>query len=75
MDAKEKEKMIIGSLSEILMKKMWEWDLTVEEMARRCDVSTRKFCEIIYKENKGLRLLTLVTICENANIDYADIFQ
>lgn len=72
---KEKERKVIGNLSEILMGKMWEWDLTIDEMARRCDISTRKFCEIIYREPKGLRLLTLVTICENADIEYEDVFK
>lgn len=73
--AKEREYMIIEKLSEILLKQMWESDRTIEEMARICDISTRKYCEIIYKEEKGLRLSTLLSICENAGINYSDIFN
>ena len=72
---KEKEYMIIEKLSEILLKQMWDSNRTIEEMARICDISTRKYCEIIYKEKKGLRLSTLLSVCENAGISYSDVFN
>lgn len=66
---------IIEKLSDIILDEMGKEDLTIAEMANKCKISKRKLCDIIYKEDKGLYVETLMTICENLSIDYSDIFE
>lgn len=73
---KESEK-VINKLSEILLYEMGKDELTNSQMAKKCGISKRKLEEIIYRENKGLRIETLVTICRNIDekFDYNRIFH
>lgn len=71
----ENTEKVIARLSSILLDEMGKEDLTIDEMVDRCGVSKRKFCEIIYKEHKGLYMETFLTICENLHIKYSDIFD
>lgn len=74
MEEKNKRTMIvIKKLSAILLYEMGKDELTIEEMSKKCGISKRKLCEIIYIEEKGLNLETFLTICENIGINYADI--
>lgn len=65
----------ILNLGDNLFYLMCKWGLMVDEMARRCDVSTRKFCEIIYKEPKWLRFSTLRAISDNIGISIGDLIS
>lgn len=64
----------IKNLSLSLLFEMEAKNLTVDEMARKCDISARKLCEIIYREKKGLRLSTILKI-KNAGIDIFSLFN
>lgn len=75
IDKLENTEKVIARLSSILLDEMGKEDLTIDEMVDRCGVSKRKFCEIIYKEHKGLYMETFLTICENLHIKYSDIFD
>lgn len=66
---------VIARLSDILLDEMGKEELTISEMAVKCGVSKRKLCNIIYREKKGLMVETLLTICENLNIDCAEILK
>lgn len=72
MDMKNSE-IVIKNLSDILLEKMGENELTTKEMAKKCGISHRKFCEIIYREKKGMNLDTLITVCENTGVSSSDI--
>lgn len=50
-------------------------ELTNSQMAKKCGISTRKLEEIIYRENKGLRLETLVKISDNLAISLPDLIM
>lgn len=50
-------------------------ELTNEEMAKKCGISKRKLEEIIYRENKGLRIETLVKISDNLAISLPDLIM
>lgn len=65
---------VISNLSEILLYKMGRDELTLNEMAKKCGISKRKLCQIIYKERGGISLEILIRICENADIEYSKIF-
>lgn len=71
----ERTERVIERLSDILLDEMGKDDLTIKEMAAKCGISKRKLCEIIYKEKKGLLVETLLTICDNLDIDCADILK
>lgn len=72
---RESEK-IINKLADILLYEMGKDELTNTEMAKKCGISKRKLEEIIYKENKGLRIETLVMICRSLDekFDYNRLF-
>lgn len=71
----ERTARIIKKLSEIILYEMGKDELTNAEMAKKCGISKRKLEEIIYLENKGLYVETLMTICENLEIDYVKLFE
>lgn len=70
----EKTRKVIAQLSGILLDEMGKEEYTIAEMAKKCGISERKLCDIIYKKDKGLMLETLMDICENAEIKYSEIF-
>lgn len=70
-----KTERVIERLSDILLGEMGKEELTISEMAVKCGISKRKLCNIIYKEKKGLLVETLLTICENMNIDCVEILK
>lgn len=70
-----KSEKYIKRLADILLSEMGKDELTNAEMAKKCGISKRKFGEIIYGEDKGLRFETFVVICESARIEYNEIFN
>lgn len=66
---------IISNLSEILLYKMGQDELTLDEMAKKCGISKRKLCQIVSKEKHGITLETFIKICKNIQINYYDIFD
>lgn len=50
-------------------------ELTNSQMAKKCGISTRKLEEIIYRENKGLRLETFIKISDNLAISLPDLIM
>ncbi|MGN0480364.1 MAG: helix-turn-helix domain-containing protein [Lachnospiraceae bacterium] len=71
----EKTKECIMRLSDIINYQMGADELTNAQMAKKCGISKRKMEEILYMENKGLRLDTFVKVCENLKIEYSQIFN
>lgn len=66
---------VISHLSEILLYKMGQYELTLDEMAKKCEISKRKLCQVVNKEKRGITMETFVKICKNIQIDYSEIFD
>lgn len=66
---------VISHLSEILLYKMGQDELTLDEMAKKCGISKRKLCQVVNKEKRGITMETFVKICKNIQIDYSEIFD
>lgn len=66
---------VISHLSEILLYKMGQDELTLDEMAKKCEISKRKLCQVVNKEKRGITMETFVKICKNIQIDYSEIFD
>lgn len=49
----------IKTLGENLLDLMGQEKYTLDEMSRKCGISKRKLCQIIYREKKGISLGTL----------------
>lgn len=60
-------------LANNLLYIMGKDELTVSQMAKKCGISKSKLEEIIYRENKGLRIETLVKISDNLAISLPDL--
>ena len=69
-----KSEKYIKRLSVIVLYEMGKHELTNAQMAKKCGISLRKLEEIICAEHKGIRFETFITICENAQINYSNIF-
>lgn len=61
-------KEVIKILSDSLSYEIGKEELTLNEMSKRCGISQRKLCEIIYQEEKGLNVETLLKVCGEINI-------
>lgn len=61
-------KEVIKFLSDSISYEIGKEELTLNEMSKRCGISQRKLCEIIYKEEKGLNVETLLKVCGEVNI-------
>ncbi len=61
-------KEVIKFLSDSISCEMGKEELTLNEMSKRCGISQRKLCEIIYQEEKGLNVETLLKVCGEVNI-------
>lgn len=55
-------------LRDNLLYIMGSEEYTLREMATRCNISVRKLCEILYREDKGIRLDTLDKISSGIGI-------
>ena len=69
-----KQEIALKNLSNALIMEQARLNLTNIEMSLRCDLSFRNYCRIIYGENKSVKIETLISICENTDITYSDIF-
>lgn len=65
----------IKNLSENLFYIMRQKNFTIKQMSIECDVSLRKMCEIIYREDKGLRLSTLESISDRIGIPISALIE
>lgn len=66
-------KRYLHKLANNLLYIMGKDELTNAQMAKKCGISKRKLEEIIYRENKGLRIETLVKISDNLAISLPDL--
>lgn len=62
------------NLREELLKKMGEENITLTELSIRCDVSCRRMSDIVNGEARNISFSTFVSICENADLSYINIF-
>lgn len=65
----------IKNLSDNLFYIMCQKGFTIKEMSIECDISTRKICEIIYGEDKGIRLSTLENISDRVGIPISALIE
>lgn len=63
-------KEVIKFLSDSISYEIGKEELTLNEMSKRCGISQRKLCEIIYQEEKGLNVETLLKVCGEVHIKF-----
>ena len=62
-------------LSNQLIRKMGENDWSITQLSTICNVSYHGIYNIINGNVSDINLSTLIKICENTHISYADIFD
>ena len=68
-------KQLIKRLSLLILLKMEEKHLTMEELAIQCDMTYRGLQKIVYLEVNDIKLSTFISICQNADIDYSIVLK
>lgn len=68
-------KKYLRNLRDLVLEKMGEGNYTIMEFSVKCDVSYQELCNIKNGKSHNPMFETVVKICENAGISYADVFD
>lgn len=67
--------MVLKNLRDELWKVINSRDMNLTEFSVYCGISYENLHQILNSKKKDMQLSTLISICENANISYAEIFE